>query len=71
MKESSDQLEGNDRYEGFTIDLIEKLSEILGFSYEFEVELEYGTKDPQTQKWNGMIYQLMEDVRYLKLFHQG
>ncbi|KPJ19819.1 Glutamate receptor, ionotropic kainate 2 [Papilio machaon] len=61
VKESSDQLEGNDRYEGFTIDLIEKLSEILGFSYEFEVELEYGTKDPQTQKWNGMIYQLMED----------
>ncbi|XP_068617322.1 glutamate receptor ionotropic, kainate 2-like [Battus philenor] len=61
VKESSDQLEGNDRYEGFTIDLIDKLSEILGFSYEFEIELEYGSKDPHTQKWNGMIYQLMED----------
>lgn len=62
MKESSDQLEGNDRYEGFTIDLIDKLSEILGFGYEFEVEDEYGSRDPVTHKWNGMALQLMEDV---------
>ncbi|CAH2047187.1 unnamed protein product, partial [Iphiclides podalirius] len=61
VKESSDQLEGNDRYEGFTIDLIEKLSEILGFGYEFEVEDEYGSRDPVTHKWNGMALQLMED----------
>lgn len=61
MKLSHETLEGNDRYEGFTIDLIEKLSEILGFSYEFEVEQDYGSKT-ETGEWTGMALQLREDV---------
>ncbi|CAK1585397.1 unnamed protein product [Parnassius mnemosyne] len=61
VKESTHQLEGNDRYEGFTIDLIEKLSQILGFNYEFETENDYGSWDNKTKKWNGMVLQLMED----------
>nr|WCF43354.1 chemosensory receptor iGluR6 [Spodoptera frugiperda] len=60
LKLSHETLEGNDRYEGFTIDLIEKLSEILGFSYEFEVEQDYGSKT-ETGEWTGMALQLRED----------
>lgn len=57
------QLLGNDRYEGFGVDIIHELSEILGFKYEFRVEKQYGNKDPITKKWNGMIRQLQDDVR--------
>lgn len=59
-KDSSLQLVGNDRYEGFTIDLIDELSDILGFNYEFEKESVYGSlKDG---KWDGMVLQLREEV---------
>ncbi|CAH0586965.1 unnamed protein product [Chrysodeixis includens] len=59
LKDSHEKLEGNDRYEGFTIDLIERLSDLLGFSYEFAVENNYGSKKKGV--WNGMALQLMED----------
>lgn len=62
MKESANELEGNDRYEGFTIDLIEKLSEILGFNYEFDIEEDYGNINPENGKWTGMVLQLREEV---------
>lgn len=60
-KKSKDKLEGNDRYEGFTIDLIERLSQLLGFSYEFAVEKSYGKKQADG-KFNGMVQQLQEEV---------
>lgn len=54
---------GNDRFEGFGVDIIHELSEILGFKYEFRLEKQYGNKDPITKEWNGMIRQLQDDVR--------
>ncbi|CAH0752640.1 unnamed protein product [Diatraea saccharalis] len=60
-KESDVKLEGNDRYEGFTIDLIDKIADILGFSYEFEIEGVYGKLNPETGKYTGMVLQLMEE----------
>nr|QZH55028.1 ionotropic glutamate receptor 6 [Achelura yunnanensis] len=60
-KESVVKLEGNDRYEGFSIDLIEKLSEILGFNYIFEMETDYGSYKNDTGKSTGMIQKLRED----------
>ncbi|XP_041979925.1 glutamate receptor ionotropic, kainate 3-like [Aricia agestis] len=61
VKESLQKLEGNDRYEGFTIDLIDKIADILGFSYEFETEKDYGSWDSKTKKWNGMVLKLREE----------
>ncbi|CAH0720017.1 unnamed protein product, partial [Brenthis ino] len=61
-KESHQHLEGNDRYEGFTIDLIDQVAELLGFSYEFEVENTYGDFKPLTNVSNGMVKKLREDV---------
>lgn len=54
---------GNDRFEGFGVDIIHELSLILGFKYEFRLENQYGNKNPVTKEWNGMIRQLQDDVR--------
>lgn len=59
---SASQLVGNDRFEGFGIDIIHELSQILGFKYEFRVQPVYGNKDPITKQWNGMIRELQDDV---------
>ncbi|KAL4716092.1 hypothetical protein ACJJTC_013869 [Scirpophaga incertulas] len=68
IKESEVQLQGNDRYEGFTVDLIEKLSDILGFGYEFEIENDYGKIiDRESGKWGGMVAKLMEERADLAL----
>ena len=37
LKETSQKLVGNDRYEGFCIDLIDEISKHLGFNYTFSV----------------------------------
>ncbi|XP_068993636.1 glutamate receptor ionotropic, kainate 2-like [Neodiprion pinetum] len=63
LKESAKEETGNDRYEGFGIDIIQELSKLLGFNYTFEVQADdvYGSKHPVTKKWNGMIKKIMED----------
>ncbi|VVC31772.1 Ionotropic glutamate receptor, L-glutamate and glycine-binding domain,Receptor, ligand binding [Cinara cedri] len=57
VKLSSQTLEGNDRYEGFGIDLIKELSEMSGFNYTFIIQedLSSGYIDQKTKKWTGMI----------------
>ncbi|XP_022103504.1 glutamate receptor ionotropic, kainate 1-like [Acanthaster planci] len=52
---------GNDRYYGFCIDMLKKISEILHFSYKI-VEVEdnnYGS-ELESGRWNGMVGELME-----------
>ncbi|XP_013191596.2 glutamate receptor ionotropic, kainate 3 [Amyelois transitella] len=60
IKKSTSQLDGNDRYEGFAIDLIDKLSEKLGFNYEFDEESDYGSYD-KVKGWTGMSLQIIEE----------
>ena len=57
LKESSSEIIGNDRYEGFMIDIIQKMSKILGFNYIFEVQIDeaYGSFNNITKKWDGML----------------
>lgn len=52
---------GNDRYEGFAIDVINELSLLLGFDYEFILQNDshYGKYDEATREWNGMINEVM------------
>ncbi|XP_048512589.1 glutamate receptor ionotropic, kainate 2-like [Athalia rosae] len=63
LKESATMETGNDRFEGFGIDIIQELSKQLGFNYTFEVQTDnvYGSKDPVTGQWNGMVKKIMED----------
>ncbi|XP_015429531.1 PREDICTED: glutamate receptor ionotropic, kainate 2-like [Dufourea novaeangliae] len=57
LKESADMMTGNDRYEGFGIDIIQELSKMLGFNYTFEVQSDnvYGSLSKKTKKWTGML----------------
>ncbi|XP_043256506.1 glutamate receptor ionotropic, kainate 2-like [Colletes gigas] len=50
------------RYEGFCIDLIEEISKLLNFKYEFELvpDKNYGTYNPETKQWNGLIRRLLD-----------
>uniref|UniRef100_A0A8C1SYC3 Glutamate receptor n=1 Tax=Cyprinus carpio TaxID=7962 RepID=A0A8C1SYC3_CYPCA len=61
LKRSDKALVGNDRFEGFCIDLLKELASILGFSYEIHLvpDGKYGFQDDKGQ-WNGMIKELME-----------
>uniref|UniRef100_A0A8C2G4G5 Glutamate receptor n=1 Tax=Cyprinus carpio TaxID=7962 RepID=A0A8C2G4G5_CYPCA len=61
LKRSDKALVGNDRFEGFCIDLLKELASIMGFSYEIHLvpDGKYGLQDDKGQ-WNGMIKELME-----------
>lgn len=66
LKESANQLSGNDRFEGFGIDLIHELSLMLGFNYTFHLQEDgvYGSLGAN-QQWNGMIRELLDKVRQI------
>uniref|UniRef100_A0A8C6V100 Glutamate receptor n=1 Tax=Neogobius melanostomus TaxID=47308 RepID=A0A8C6V100_9GOBI len=63
LKKSDKALVGNDRFEGFCIDLLKELSTILGFTYEIRLvpDGKYGIPDDKGQ-WSGMIRELIEHV---------
>lgn len=62
LKETPLTMTGNDRYEGFGIELIQKLSERLGFNYTFVVQEDgaYGSLIKETGEWNGMLREIMD-----------
>lgn len=64
LKDSAQQLTGNDRFEGFGIDLIHELSLMLGFNYSFRLQEDgvYGSINNATKEWTGMIRELLDEV---------
>ncbi|XP_046399579.1 glutamate receptor ionotropic, kainate 2-like [Ischnura elegans] len=62
LKHSAAKLSGNDRFEGFGIDLIHEVSLLLGFNYTFKIQHDgvYGSLNRKTGQWNGMIRELMD-----------
>lgn len=65
LKTNTELLEGNDRFEGFAIDLIFELSLLLEFSYTFVLEEDgnYGVcVNNITNEWNGMIGSVISGV---------
>uniref|UniRef100_A0A668VAE7 Glutamate receptor n=1 Tax=Oreochromis aureus TaxID=47969 RepID=A0A668VAE7_OREAU len=62
FKKSDKPLYGNDRFEGYCIDLLRELSSILGFRYEVRLveDGKYGALDESTGQWNGMVRELMD-----------
>ena len=63
LRETSVQLQGNDRFEGFCVDLIEEISKVLRFNYTFSVVADgsYGSKNDKGE-WNGMVRELLDHV---------
>lgn len=64
LTNSPTKLNGNDRFEGFGIELIYELSLLLGFNYSFVLQEDgnYGSLDKVTGKWDGMMNEIMEGV---------
>lgn len=62
-QESTLRLAGNAQYEGFCIELIEKLAAMLKFNYTFveQEDGEYGIYNNTLGKWTGMLGRLIED----------
>lgn len=68
LKEASHKLSGNDRFEGFGIDLIHELSLMSGFNYTFRVQVDRSSGNPDKNgKWNGMIGEVLAGVSILLL----
>ncbi|XP_048414238.1 glutamate receptor ionotropic, kainate 3 isoform X3 [Stegostoma tigrinum] len=61
FKKSDKPLSGNDRFEGYCIDLLKELASILGFVYDIQLTKDgkYGTPDDKGQ-WNGMVKELID-----------
>lgn len=63
-KDSSEKLVGNDQFEGYSIDLINEIAKILGFNYTLKLvpDGRYGSLNRQTNEWDGMVRELLDQV---------
>ncbi|XP_024085331.1 glutamate receptor ionotropic, kainate 2-like [Cimex lectularius] len=57
-----ESLEGNDRFQGYSKDLIDEIAKELNFKYKFVLapDGEYGSYNKDTKQWNGLIRELQE-----------
>ncbi|XP_049528884.1 glutamate receptor ionotropic, kainate 2-like [Dermacentor silvarum] len=61
LKKSAHKLEGNDRFEGFCMDLLREISVSLGFRYQLRLVRDgaYGAQDSRGH-WNGVMRELID-----------
>lgn len=57
-------LEGNERYEGYCVDLAAEIAKHCGFKYKLTIvgDGKYGARDADTKIWNGMVGELVYGV---------
>ena len=57
-------LTGNSRFEGFSVDLLKAIAAHVGFKYVLEVvpDGKYGVYDQESGEWNGVVRQLIDKV---------
>ncbi|CAH2300629.1 glutamate receptor 2 isoform X3 [Pelobates cultripes] len=60
-KKNADQFEGNERYEGYCVDLATEIARHCGFKYKLTIvgDGKYGARDAETKIWNGMVGELV------------
>lgn len=61
MKKNHEMLEGNERYEGYCVDLAAEIAKHCGFKYKLTIvgDGKYGARDADTKIWNGMVGELV------------
>uniref|UniRef100_A0A667YSP4 Glutamate receptor, ionotropic, AMPA 1b n=1 Tax=Myripristis murdjan TaxID=586833 RepID=A0A667YSP4_9TELE len=61
LKKNHEQLVGNDKYEGYCVELATEIAKHVGFAYRLELvgDGKYGSRDPETKIWNGMVGELV------------
>lgn len=69
IKNDRRPLEGNDKYEGYVVDLVEELSKLQGFNYEIDLfeSKSYGDCNKTTMTCNGMLGEITSDRAHLAL----
>ncbi|KAH8403007.1 hypothetical protein KR222_003097, partial [Zaprionus bogoriensis] len=60
MKQDHENFRGQEKYEGYAVDLIGKLSELMDFNYEFMIVNGNGKYNPETKQWDGIIRKLID-----------
>ena len=63
---------GNDRYEGFCIDLLKEIARIVGFDYQIQVvpDGRYGVRNSDGE-WDGIVRELIDRVTWHFLAMRG
>lgn len=71
-RKSDKPLYGNDRFEGYCLDLLKELSNILGFIYDVKLvpDGKYGAQNDKGE-WNGMVKELIDHVSRMHLLYVG
>uniref|UniRef100_A0A8C7WME4 Glutamate receptor n=1 Tax=Oryzias sinensis TaxID=183150 RepID=A0A8C7WME4_9TELE len=62
LKKNHEQLVGNDRYEGYIVELAAEIAKHVGYQYKLKIvsDGKYGARDPEnTKMWNGMVGELV------------
>ncbi|XP_048093322.1 glutamate receptor 4-like isoform X5 [Alosa alosa] len=61
LKKNWELYEGNDRYEGYCVDLASEIAKHIGIKYQISIvpDGKYGARDPETKIWNGMVGELV------------
>ncbi|XP_053318334.1 glutamate receptor 1 isoform X1 [Spea bombifrons] len=60
-KKNADELVGNDRFEGYCVELAAEIAKHVGYKYKLELvkDGKYGARDSDTKGWNGMVGELV------------
>ncbi|XP_072285892.1 glutamate receptor 3 isoform X5 [Pyxicephalus adspersus] len=63
-KKNYEQLDGNDKYEGYCVDLASEIAKHVGIKYKLSIveDGKYGARDPETKIWNGMVGELVYGI---------
>lgn len=63
LKANYQELEGNERYEGFCVDMLKELADILKFNYRIKLVSDglYGVPGAN-RTWTGMVGELIARV---------
>lgn len=69
-KKNHEQLEGNERYEGYCVDLAYEIAKHVRIKYKLSIvgDGKYGARDPETKIWNGMVGELVYGVSSFQLY---
>ncbi|PIO35036.1 hypothetical protein AB205_0091890 [Aquarana catesbeiana] len=60
-KKNHELLEGNDKFEGYCVDLAYEIAKHIGIKYKIAIvpDGKYGARDSDTKIWNGMVGELV------------
>ncbi|XP_039248467.2 glutamate receptor 3-like [Styela clava] len=67
LKKEWKSFQGNEKYEGFCVDLLNEISKIVPMQYKLRPVLDgqYGSKNEETGIWNGMIGEVKYNVAHM------